>query len=69
MKKILPNLKIGEKINGTLVEKVNPTDWIISFKGDLLRASNNSKHKLEAGETIPLIVLSTRPLRFRVNLE
>lgn len=66
MKKILPFLKLGQKILAHIVEIPTPGEAIVNFSGDLARIKNLSDHSFNVGDEVLWIVSSIKPLRFKV---
>lgn len=67
MKQFLPSLDLGDSVEGRVAEVLTSGELIISFRGDLLRVANATHQVFQAGEVVRLIVVATRPLRFRLQ--
>lgn len=70
MKKIVPHLKINEKV-WALVEEISGvgtsnSDLIVSFQGDLIRVGNQSGRRFRPGQRIQLQVVGIQPLSFKL---
>ena len=66
MKFVVNQLKKGDVVDGEIVECIGRTDYLVSFGGDLVRVANESHRRLSVGQTIPLKVLSLKPLGFQL---
>lgn len=65
MKKVVPHLKVAQKV-WALVEEIIGTDLIVSFQGDLIRVGNQSGRRFRPGQRIQLQVAGIQPLSFKL---
>jgi len=70
MKKIVPHLKVNEKV-WALVEEISGVEaggshLIVSFQGDLIRVGNQSGRRFRPGQRIQLQVVGVQPLSFKL---
>lgn len=65
MKKIVPHLKLDQKV-WALVEELMNSDLIVNFQGDLIRVGNQSGRRFRPGQRIQLKVASISPLSFQL---
>jgi hypothetical protein len=57
---------IGQRVQGRVTEQLPSGELIISFEGDLLRVSNESRHKFTAGDLVDLQVASQNPVTLKL---
>ena len=56
-------LKIGDRIQGKLVEEMEDNLWIVSIDGDLLQVRNTSDLSFKEGKKVQLQVMREKPLQ------
>lgn len=66
MKFVLLDLKIGQSLEGRVAEILPEGELIISFAGDLIRVSNETRRQLRRGDPVTVAVRATEPLRFQL---
>lgn len=59
-------LKLGEIVQGKLIESIDPTHWIVSFRGNLIQVRNLSPLKFEKDKLVQLKVVQEKPLQLQV---
>jgi hypothetical protein len=62
-------LKVGDTLRGRVAELLSREELIISFQGDLLRVSNETRLSLNVGDEVTVTVQALQPLRFRLMPE
>ncbi len=66
MKFHVPYLKLGETVRARVVDVLPGQELVINLSGDLIRVANESRHDIQPGEAIDLIVTALQPLQFRM---
>jgi hypothetical protein len=66
MKFYIPEIKIGQIVEGTVEEVISSQYLIINFYGDLIRAKNSTQRHFQKGDSIRLEVTGLNPLEFQV---
>lgn len=64
MKKIIQNLKRGQRIAVSVIEIQDSKDLLVAYKGELFRVKNTSGRRFDIGETVLLVVSTVSPLEF-----
>ena len=65
MKRVIPNLRVGQNIVVQIQECVSEKVIIVSVYGDLIRVNNDSGYKLLPGQCVNLKVFTLKPLKFK----
>ena len=60
-------LQLGQILRGKVIEKLSESALIVSFDGTLLRVENQSRVRIEVGESVSLEIVEIDPLRFRLS--
>jgi D-serine deaminase-like pyridoxal phosphate-dependent protein len=66
MKFVVHQLQVGDVIQAQITEVLDSSQVIISLKGDLARAVNETNRSLKVGDIVRLRVSHAEPLQFRV---
>lgn len=66
MKFTVPSLKLGQVVKGMIVECLSTGELIVSFRGDLLRVSNQTQKSFLPNTLLDLEVTSENPLQFKI---
>jgi ribosomal protein S1 len=66
VKLTLSHLKVGDFIEGRILEIQDDGSMVVSFQGDLIRVSNQTQKTLKCGSFIDLIVTAVSPYAFRL---
>lgn len=66
MKFTLNKLQIGDQVWAQIVETVSPSEFIVSFCGDLVRVRNESFSTLAKNEKVLVKVVAVSPLAFQL---
>lgn len=67
MKQTLNNTFVGQILKASIEEVLSSKDFIVSFNGDLIRVSNKTGKPFKQGDRVELVVLSVRPISFKLN--
>ncbi len=67
MKKIIPHLKIGDKVLAKVHEAIGSNILIVSVQGDLLRVINETRKEYKKDQSLMLYVCALHPLKFKLN--
>ena len=59
-------LGVNQSVRAKVTEVQRDGSLIVSFSGSLLRVENQSKVSFKMGEIVELIVIATKPLKFRL---
>ena len=62
----MKKFKLGDLVVCEVIEILNVSEIIVSFKGELMRVQNLSYRSLRVGEFIHLIVQGIEPLQFKL---
>ncbi len=66
MKFTLNKLKIDDHVWAQIVETISPSEFIVSFQGDLTRVRNESLKALAINEKVLVKVTAINPLAFQL---
>ena len=66
MKFIIRDLKLGDSVNGRVVELLPGGELLISLQGDLLRVANESRRSFKVDDPVTLLVKAILPLKFQL---
>ena len=66
MKFYIPEVKIGQIVEGLVEDIISHEYLIINFKGDLIRVKNSTQRTFHKGDNIRLEVTGLNPLEFQV---
>lgn len=62
-------LVLNQKVRAKVSEVQRDRSLIVSFSGSLLRVENQSNVNFKEGDVVELIVVATKPLRFRLSVQ
>lgn len=66
MKFFFNRLQVGDTVEASITEVLGDSQVIISLRGDLARAQNETSRVLKVGDTVKLRVSAVNPVQFRV---
>ena len=62
-------LVLNQKVRAKVSEVQRDRSLIVSFSGSLLRVENQSNVNFKEGDVVELIVVATKPRRFRLSVQ
>jgi len=65
MKFTLNRLRIGDTLTAQVVERVRANEYIVSFRGDLIRVRSENPKPLAVHERVLVRVVALNPLAFQ----
>lgn len=66
MKFMVPELRVGQQVDGEVAEIFSNRDVLVNFRGDLILVKNNTTKEFHLSQRIRLRVLSLVPLSFQL---
>ena len=66
MKFVLRELRVGDTLEGRIIELLAGDELLINFDGDLLRVANETRKPFKLGARVTLIVRAIQPLKFQL---
>ena len=66
MKFVLRDLKVGDALEGRIIELLPGDELLINFSGDLLRVHNETRKPFKLGARVTLLVRAVQPLKFQL---